>query len=84
MLIHVVCMLLMSMSMEIMYEGLNTATWLLYCLRLRSRSPHNAQNSTSYWGERERAPTLLMSMEIMYVHTSDRHTAHARTLFEFC
>ena len=29
------------------------------------------------WGERERALTLLMS-------TSDRHTAHARTLLEFC
>ena len=28
--------------------GLKTATWLLYCLRLRSRSPHNAQHSTSY------------------------------------
>ena len=25
---------------------LKTATWLLYCLRLRSRSPHNAQHST--------------------------------------
>ena len=38
------------------------------------------------WGERERDPTLLMSMEIVYVRasTSDRHTAHARTLFEFC
>ena len=24
---------------------LKTATWLLYCLRLRSRSPHNAQHS---------------------------------------
>ena len=40
------------------------------------------------WGERERAPTLLMSMEIVYIRTyvrayarastSDRHTAHAR------
>ena len=39
----------------------------LLCLPLRSRSPHNAQHFTSYWGERERAPTLLMSMEIMYV-----------------
>ena len=40
----------------------------------------------SGWGERERAPTLLMSMEIMYVRAStfDRQTAHARTLFEFC
>ena len=26
---------------------LKTATWILYCLRLRSRSPHNAQHSTS-------------------------------------
>ena len=26
---------------------LKTATWVLYCLRLRSRSPHNAQHSTS-------------------------------------
>ena len=35
-----------------------------------------------YWGERERAPTLSMSMEIVYVcaSTFDRHTAHARTL----
>ena len=37
--------------------GLKTETWLLYCLRLRSRSPHNAKHSTSYWGERERAPS---------------------------
>ena len=35
------------------------------------------------WGERERAPTLLMSMAIVYVlpslhvSTSDRQTAHA-------
>ena len=49
--------------------GLKTETWLLYCLRLRSRSPHNAKHSTSYWGERERAPTLFMSMEIVYVRT---------------
>ena len=28
--------------------GLKTETWLLYCLRLRSRSPHNAKHSTSY------------------------------------
>ena len=27
--------------------GLKTETWLLYCLRLRSRSPHNAKHSTS-------------------------------------
>ena len=37
--------------------GLKTETWLLYCLRLHSRSPHNAKHSTSYWGERERAPS---------------------------
>ena len=37
--------------------GLKTETWLLYCLRLRSRSPHNAKHSTS-WGERERVPPL--------------------------
>ena len=43
--------------------GLKTETWLLYCLRLRSRSPHNAKHSTSYiiiynyWGERGRAPS---------------------------
>ena len=30
---------------------------LLYRLRLLSRSPHNAQHSTS-WGERERGPLL--------------------------
>ena len=43
-------------------------------------------DENNYWGERERTPTLLMSMEIVYVRasTSDRHTAHARTLFEFC
>ena len=29
-----------------------------YRLRLLSRSPHNAQHSTSYWGERERGPLL--------------------------
>ena len=29
--------------------GLKTATWLPYCLRLRSRSPHNAQHSTSIY-----------------------------------
>ena len=28
--------------------GLKIETWLLYCLRLRSRSPHNAKHSTSY------------------------------------
>ena len=27
--------------------GLKTETWLLYCLRLRSRSPHNALHSPS-------------------------------------
>ena len=48
--------------------GLKTETWLLFCLRLRSRSPHNAKHSTSIifalmswdrhnWGERERAPS---------------------------
>ena len=41
---------------------------------------------SSNWGERERGPTLFMSMEIVYVRasTSDRQAAHARTLFEFC
>ena len=29
--------------------GLKTETWLLYCLRLRSRSPHNAKHSTSIY-----------------------------------
>ena len=29
-----------------------------YRLRLLSRSPHNAQHSTSNWGERERGPLL--------------------------
>ena len=28
---------------------LKTETWLLYCLRLRSRSPHNAKHSTSIY-----------------------------------
>ena len=29
--------------------GLKTETWLLYCLGLRSRSPHNAKHSTSIY-----------------------------------
>ena len=45
---------------------------------------HRKKDSDS--GERERAPTLLKLIAIMYVHpsTSDRQTEHARTLFEFC
>ena len=33
--------------------GLKTETWLLYmyCLLLRSRSPHNAKHSTSYYAQ---------------------------------
>ena len=53
--------------------GLKTATWLLYCLRLRSRSPHNAQHSTSnYWGERERAPSCGLN---------GRARCHARYIY---
>ena len=51
----------------------------LLCLPLRSRSPHNAQHFTS-WGERERAPTLLMSMEIVYIRTC----VHVRPLYCAC
>ena len=69
-----------------------TATWLLYrvlysllagcsvCHFAHARPMHNSKHFTSYWGERERAPNLLMSMEIVYVRasTSDRQTANAR------
>ena len=56
--------------------GLKTETWLLYCLRLRSRSPHNAKHSTSYnnWGERERAPSCGLNgravMHDRYIYTA--------------
>ena len=53
--------------------GLKTETWLLYCLRLRSRSPHNAKHSTS-WGERERAPSCGLNgravMHDRYIYTA--------------
>ena len=72
-------LILSALLCSVNNADLKTATWLLYCLRLRSHSPHNAQHSTS-WGERERAPTLLMSMEIVYVHTyvHPRSTARLR------
>ena len=37
--------------------GLKTETWLLYCLRLRSRSPHNAKHSTSSIRKGVKSPT---------------------------
>ena len=52
-----VFLILSALLCSVNNADLKTATWLLYCLRLRSRSPHNAQHSTSYWGERERAPS---------------------------
>ena len=64
---------------------LKTGTWLLYCLRLRSRSPHNVYFVCIYnvynWGERERAPpwefnappvcqsTVCVSGCTLYVYT---------------
>ena len=69
-----------SRSSLLLFALLCTVCLSLLCLPLRSRSPHNAQHFTTYWGECEPAPTLLMSMEIVYVRasTSDRHTSHAR------
>ena len=68
-----VFLLLSALLCSVNNADLKTATWLLYCLRLRSRSPHNAQHSTSIndhsnpyiesttvlsdWGERDRAPS---------------------------
>ena len=55
--------------------GLKTETWLLYCLRLRSRSPHNAKHSTSYhashllWTQRTRCHDRYMYIDRpAYVH----------------
>ena len=41
-------LILSALLCSVNNADLKTATWLLYCLRLRSRSPHNAQHSTSY------------------------------------
>ena len=41
---------------------LKTAIWLLYCLRLRSRSPHNAQHSTSYVAIRTQDGTIFIGV----------------------
>ena len=71
--------------------GLKTETWLLYCLRLRSRSPHNAKHSTSYlnsyiiW-ESVSEPPLVDSTDALsryiyiyiyiYIYTSVRPYVH--------
>ena len=45
-----VFLILSALLCSVNNADLKTATRLLYCLRLRSRSPHNAQHSTSYCG----------------------------------
>ena len=40
-------LILSALLCSVNNADLKTETWLLYCLRLRSRSPHNAQHSTS-------------------------------------
>ena len=50
-----VFLILSALLCSVNNADLKTATWLLYCLRLRSRSPHNAQHSTS----------------IIYIYTSE-------------
>ena len=42
-----VFLILSALLCSVNNADLKTATRLLYCLRLRSRSPHNAQHSTS-------------------------------------
>ena len=44
-----VFLILSALLCSVNNADLKTATWLLYCLRLRSRSPHNAQHSTSIY-----------------------------------
>ena len=67
-------LILSALLCSVNNADLKTATWLLYCLRLRSRSPHNAQHSTSNWGERERAPSCglngraVRAYRVPYVH----------------
>ena len=57
---------------------------LLYRLRLLSRSPHNAQHSTSNWDERERGPSCglngrAVTIEDIYIDVRTfTATAHAR------
>ena len=46
-----VFLILSALLCSVNNADLKTATWLLYCLRLRSRSPHNAQHSTSYYAQ---------------------------------
>ena len=43
-----VFLILSALLCSVNNADLKTATRLLYCLQLRSRSPHNAQHSTSY------------------------------------
>ena len=43
-----VFLILSALLCSVNNADLKTATPLLYCLRLRSRSPHNAKHSTSY------------------------------------
>ena len=67
--------------------GLKTETWLLYCLRLRSRSPHNAKHSTSLAcrngsaciiGASVSEPPLVDSTDALsrYIYTSVRTYVH--------
>ena len=58
----------------------STVCLSLLCLPLRSRSHHNAQHFTSNWGQRERAPALLISMEIVYVRTLKPENCFNRAL----
>ena len=50
--------------------GLKTETWLLYCLRLRSRSPHNAKHSTSYDSLCRRSSRSPIMLSILLVGAS--------------
>ena len=51
---------------------------MMATVEIRNMVSQNQAISISYWGERERAPTLLMSMEIVYVHTCVRVRVHVR------
>ena len=62
-----VFLILSALLCSVNNADLKTATWLLYCLRLRSRSPHNAQHSTSYNPTRSSFINLLR----VYAHYSD-------------
>ena len=67
--------------------GLKTETWLLYCQRLRSRSPHNAKHSTSNYiilyirlcDERERAPSCGLNGRAVTIYIYIIYTSYVRS-----